>query len=71
MSLAPWLIIGGTSALVASIITTATASLVVGGYVAVTSGKHVAYGAIRQLLIVIAASAITYGIGHLLGVAVS
>ncbi len=70
-ALLPWFFIGGTTAIVISIITTSLASLVVGGYVAVTSGKHVAYGAARQLIIVLLASAITYGIGHLFGVAIN
>lgn len=70
VSLAPWFFIGGLTATILSVCLTAAASLVVGGYVAISSGKHVVYGAIRQLLIVLAASIITYGIGHLFGVAV-
>lgn len=48
---------------------TGLGSLIVGGYTARSSGKSMAYGAIRQLIIVVIASAITYGIGHAFGVA--
>lgn len=59
-SLAVWL----------SVIFTAIGSLIVGGYIASSSGKNVAYGAFRQLGIVILASIVTYGIGYLFGVSV-
>lgn len=44
-------------------------SLFVGAYTARTSGKSLVYGAIRQLLIVVFAAVVTYGIGHVFGVA--
>jgi VIT1/CCC1 family predicted Fe2+/Mn2+ transporter len=50
---------------------TVVGGLFVGGYTARSSGKSVVYGAIRQLIIVIFAAAVTYGIGHLFGVATS
>jgi vacuolar iron transporter family protein len=68
--LAPWFFIDGQNAVIISIVLTALASLVVGGYVANTSGKKIIVGALRQLGIVIFASAITYGIGYLFGVTV-
>ena len=68
--LAPWFFIDGQSAVIISITLTALASLVVGGYVANSSGKRIVVGALRQLGIVIFASAITYGIGYLFGVTV-
>ena len=71
VALAPWFFVGGTMAIILSICSTALGSLIVGGYVAHSSGKHVVFGALRQLLIVLLASVVTYGIGHLLGVAVS
>lgn len=70
-SLLPWFFIGGMSGIVISIVTTSLASLVVGGYVAHSSGKSLPYGAIRQLIIVLLASGVTYGIGLLFGVAVN
>lgn len=67
--LGPWFFIGGVQGSVVSIILTLFASLLVGGYVAHSSGKSITYGATRQLLIVVFAAAVTYGIGVLFGVA--
>ncbi len=66
----PWLWVGSITAVIVSIILTSVASLFVGGFVAYSSGKNIFYGAARQLLIVIASSLVTYGIGHLFGVTV-
>lgn len=66
--LAPWFFIGGTTGMVWSLILTALGSLVAGGYVALSSGRSLAYGAVRQLLIVVLASVVTYGVGRLFGV---
>lgn len=71
VSIIPWFFAGGSTALLLSICSTALGSLIVGGYVANSSGKRIMYGALRQLLIVLLASIVTYGIGHLLGVAVN
>jgi VIT1/CCC1 family predicted Fe2+/Mn2+ transporter len=68
--LAPWVFTSGATAIWLSIIFTGLASLVVGGYVGRTSGSSVAYGAVRQLLIVLFAAAVTYGVGYLFGVSV-
>lgn len=70
ISLAPWFFTGGLAAGIWSVVLTAAASLVVGGYIAHSSGKSIVYGSIRQLAIVVFASAITYGVGHLFGVAI-
>ena len=67
----PWLFINEHSAVAVSIVVTSLASLIVGGFIAKSSGKNISYGAVRQLLIVIASSIITYGIGYLFGVATS
>jgi VIT1/CCC1 family predicted Fe2+/Mn2+ transporter len=67
----PWLFINEHKAVVVSIIVTSLASLIVGGFIAKSSGKNISYGAFRQLLIVLASSIITYGIGYLFGVATS
>lgn len=52
-----------------AILLTGIGSLFVGAYTAHSSGKSKIYGALRQLLIVIFAAAVTYGIGHVFGVA--
>ena len=52
-------------------IVTAAASMGVGTYVARSSDRSAASGALRQLLIVAAASAVTYGIGKVFGAAIT
>jgi VIT1/CCC1 family predicted Fe2+/Mn2+ transporter len=68
--LMPWFFTRGTSATALSIALTATASVVVGGVVARFSDRPAVFGALRQLSIVAAAAAITYGIGRLFGATV-
>ncbi|MDB5177043.1 MAG: hypothetical protein JWN75_711 [Candidatus Saccharibacteria bacterium] len=68
----PWIIgMHGTEGITVAVVLTVIGGLFVGGYTAKSSGKSIAYGAIRQLIIVVFAAAITYGIGHLFGVATS
>lgn len=69
--LLPWFFTGDMLAVWLSIIFTSIGSLIVGGYIASSSGKSVAYGALRQLGIVILASAVTYGVGYLFGVSIA
>ncbi len=70
--LLPW-IIGwhNIEGILLAVVLTGLGSLFVGGYTARSSGKSVVLGAMRQLLIVIFASAVTYGIGVVFGVVVS
>jgi VIT1/CCC1 family predicted Fe2+/Mn2+ transporter len=65
--LLPWLFLHGNVATGVSVAATAAASLVVGAYVARSSERPLWAGAARQLLIVAAASAVTFAIGRLLG----
>lgn len=70
--LLPWIIgMHGFEGISLAIALTGVGSLFVGGYTAKSSGKNLVYGALRQLLIVIFASVVTYGIGHLFGVAIT
>ncbi len=70
--LSPWIIgLHGLPGIALAIILTGIGGLLVGGYTAKSSGKNILWGAFRQLLIVIFASVVTYGIGHLFGVATS
>jgi VIT1/CCC1 family predicted Fe2+/Mn2+ transporter len=68
--LLPWFFIGRPLAVWLSVVLTGAASLVVGGELGRRSQRGFARGAARQLLIVVAAAAITYGIGHLFGTTV-
>lgn len=70
VALVPWFFIHGTRAIIMSIVFTAIGGLGVGGYVANSSGNNLAKGAIRQLLIIILAAAVTYGVGRLFNTAV-
>lgn len=69
--LVPWFVTDGTAAVIASAVATGVAGLIVGGWVSRSSGRPIWQGAARQLLIVIAASLVTYGIGDLFGTAVT
>jgi VIT1/CCC1 family predicted Fe2+/Mn2+ transporter len=69
--LAPWFFTHGALAEGLSIGLTAIASVIVGGIIARLSDRPIALGALRQLGIVVAAAAITFGIGRLVGSTVS
>lgn len=68
-ALSPWVLYEGALAVFLSVSVTAIFSLGVGGYIARTSGKKIWYGAIRQFMIVLLASVVTYGVGYIFGVA--
>jgi VIT1/CCC1 family predicted Fe2+/Mn2+ transporter len=68
--LGSWFFMDGIAAIAVSIIFTGIGSLLVGGYISFSSGKWVVGGALRQLAIVVLASAVTYGVGYLFGVSV-
>ena len=70
--LLPWIIgWNNTEGIVLAVALTGIASLFVGGYTAKSSGKNLFHGAIRQLLIVVFAAIVTYGVGVIFGVAIS
>lgn len=69
--LLPWFFLEGTLAVATSIVATVAACVAVGAWVATSSGNPVRRGALRQLAIVIAAAAVTYGIGALFGTSVA
>jgi VIT1/CCC1 family predicted Fe2+/Mn2+ transporter len=66
-----WFFTEGPTAIAISVVATAVASMIVGIWVAVSAGRPMWTGALRQLAIVVAASAVTYGIGELFGTAVA
>lgn len=67
----PWVFIDGMKAVALSVVGAVIVGLFVGGFVAYSSGRRLWYGALRQFLIIVGASAVTYGIGLLFGVATS
>jgi VIT1/CCC1 family predicted Fe2+/Mn2+ transporter len=68
--LLPWFFTGKPLAVWLSVVLTGAASVIVGGELGLRSQRGFVRGAARQLLIVVAAAAVTYGIGHLFGTAV-
>jgi VIT1/CCC1 family predicted Fe2+/Mn2+ transporter len=69
-ALMPWFFTQGGLAILLSIAFTAAGGLVVGAYVARSSGNNLLKGAVRQLLIIILASIVTFGVGRLFGAAI-
>lgn len=69
--LVPWFLTEGTAAKLLSVALTAAASLVVGAVVGRSSDRPPLPAAVRQLAIVVVASAVTYGIGAAFGTAVA
>ena len=69
--LAPWFFTEGTPAIIASVIATALASVVVGAWVSRSGQRPVVHGAVRQLAIVVVVAAVTYAIGKLFGTTVT
>ena len=69
--LAPFIVAAGSAALVAAIALTGVALFGVGCATSLFSGRGTLRGGVRSLLIGAAAGAVTYGVGRLLGAAVS
>jgi vacuolar iron transporter family protein len=67
----PYLIGGGTAALVAAIVLAALAMLAIGGGIGILNGRSPLKSALRQLLFGAVAAAVTFGIGHLIGTHIS
>jgi VIT1/CCC1 family predicted Fe2+/Mn2+ transporter len=67
LPLIPWLVGGGTAAVVASIVIGACAALAVGALLGQFTGRSRLRSAVRQLVVVTLAAGITFGIGRLIG----
>ncbi len=68
--LLPWLLGGGTGAIVATLVLGVVGALALGGLVGWLSGRSIPFAAARQAAIAIVAAGVTYGIGALVGVGV-
>jgi VIT1/CCC1 family predicted Fe2+/Mn2+ transporter len=71
LPLIPWLLFGGRKAVIISICIGAVAAAVLGAAIGAFTGRGIAKTALRQLLAAVVAAGITFGVGHLLGVAAS
>ena len=67
----PYLITGGTTALLAAIGLTVLALFAVGAGIGVLNGRSALRSGVRQLIAGGLAAAVTFGVGHLIGTAVS
>jgi VIT1/CCC1 family predicted Fe2+/Mn2+ transporter len=68
LPLLPWFFIGGTAAVVASIVIGAVAALLLGGVIGSFTGRGVVRTGLRQLAAAAIAASVTYAVGSLLGV---
>lgn len=67
--LLPWMVgLHAVPGILMAVGLTIAGGLFVGGYTARSSGKSMTYGAVRQLIIILLAASVTYGIGSLFGV---
>jgi len=66
--LLPWLVSGGSGAVVASVVLGVVASLLVGALLASFTGRSMVGSAVRQLAVAAGAAGITYVVGAALGV---
>ena len=70
LPLVPWLFIGGSSAILWSMLIGGISALAIGAGLAQFTGRSVVKSALRQLLVATVAAGITYGVGVTLGVSV-
>jgi VIT1/CCC1 family predicted Fe2+/Mn2+ transporter len=68
---APFFFLDGLRAVAASVVLSGLALMAIGAGTSLFTGRTFAYSAMRQLVGGLAAAAITYGVGRLIGVAVS
>jgi VIT1/CCC1 family predicted Fe2+/Mn2+ transporter len=68
---APFFFLDGTIGVIASVALSAVALFAIGAIVTVFTGRNAVTSGARQMTIGLAAAAVTYGLGHILGVAVS
>ncbi|MBI4759634.1 MAG: VIT1/CCC1 transporter family protein [Chloroflexota bacterium] len=66
----PYFFIGGTQAILLSLVVSASGLFIIGAAITLMTGKSVWFSGTRQVLVGIAAAALTYGVGKLIGVSV-
>ena len=71
LPLFPWFFVQGSTAVIASVIIGAVAALALGAAIGFMAGRSVVGTALRQLAVAAVAAAVTYSVGHVLGVATS
>jgi VIT1/CCC1 family predicted Fe2+/Mn2+ transporter len=66
----PYLLWSGTLAVILSLIVSAMGLFIIGAAITLMTGKSIWFSGGRQVLVGIAAAALTYGLGKLIGVSV-
>lgn len=69
LPLLPWFFTVSAAAVTLSIVIGAAAALLLGALIGAMAGRSVAGTALRQLAVAVVASGVTFGVGHVLGVA--
>jgi VIT1/CCC1 family predicted Fe2+/Mn2+ transporter len=68
---APYFTLAGIPALIASLAASGVALFLIGAGTSLFTGRNVLFSGVRQLLVGLAAAGVTFGIGRLIGVAVT
>ncbi len=68
LPLLPWFFVSGTTALLISVALGALAALGIGAALALFTGRSILHSALRQLFVATLAAAITFSVGHLVGI---
>ena len=66
----PYFFWSGTLAIVVSLVVSAVGLFIIGAAITLMTGKSIWFSGSRQVLVGIAAAALTYGIGKLIGVSI-
>jgi VIT1/CCC1 family predicted Fe2+/Mn2+ transporter len=66
----PYLIWSGTTAIILSLVVSAIGLFIIGAAITLMTGKSIWFSGTRQVLVGIAAAALTFGIGKLIGISV-
>jgi VIT1/CCC1 family predicted Fe2+/Mn2+ transporter len=67
----PFFFIGGMKAVLFSSILSAAGLFLIGGSITLFTGKSLLFSGMRQVIFGLAAAAITFGIGHVIGVSIA
>jgi vacuolar iron transporter family protein len=68
---APYFVLSGAPAVAASLLASGAALAAIGAATALFTGRSLGFSALRQMLVGFAAAGVTYGVGKLIGVAVT
>ncbi len=68
---APFFALSGMPAVIASLIASSVALLLIGAGTALFTGRGMAFSGARQLVVGLAAAGVTFGVGKLIGVAIA